>query len=109
MAAVEQHERNLTGVHNYAILEASGPGRYVGLNLNVFNRHLLWWGEGDPMIFVDDDRWPPRIHGTGTEELFNDAWGFHASLSPVSGVSVGRAQLSRTLFRSQCRFQLSFS
>ena len=29
------------------------------------------------MIFVDDDIWPPTLHGTGTEEHFNDAWGFH--------------------------------
>jgi hypothetical protein len=86
MAAVELQERNLTGGHNYTILEATGPGRYIGLNLNVYSRHLLWWGEGDPMIFVNEDRWPPSIHGTGTEEFFNDAWGFHTSLSPVSGV-----------------------
>ena len=29
------------------------------------------------MIFVDNDKWPPSQHGTGTEEYFNDAWGFH--------------------------------
>jgi len=108
MAAVEQHERNLTGVHNYAILEASGPGRYVGLNLNVFNRHLLWWGEGDPMIFVDDDRWPPRIHGTGTEELFNDAWGFHTSLSPVSGVLLAGLSTPGRCFGPNAVFSFHF-
>ena len=31
------------------------------------------------MIFVDDDnegkRWPPTLHGTGTEDYFNTAWG----------------------------------
>ena len=86
MAAVDLGERNTTGAHNYPILEVQGAGRYMGTSLNVWNRHLLWWGEGDPMIFVDDDHWPPSIHGTGTEETFNDAWGFHASLSPVSGV-----------------------
>lgn len=26
--------------------------------------------EGDDMVFVDDDTWPPSIHGTGTEEVF---------------------------------------
>lgn len=83
-AGVDLHESNTTGADNYAMLDGTGPGRYIGSTLNVWNRHLIWWGEGDPMIFVDDDRWPPRIHGTGTEEYFNDAWGFHASVSPVS-------------------------
>jgi hypothetical protein len=68
---------NLTGEQNYRVLNAQGAGRFIGLNLNVFNEGLHWWGEGDPMIFVDDDTWPPSIHGTGTEEYFNDAYGFH--------------------------------
>ena len=25
------------------------------------------------MVFVDDDTWPPSIHGTGTEEIFGGA------------------------------------
>lgn len=29
-----------------------------------------WWGEGDDMVFIDGDTWPPSIHGTGTEEIF---------------------------------------
>ncbi len=29
-----------------------------------------WYGEGDDMVFVDGDAWPPSIHGTGTEEIF---------------------------------------
>ncbi len=92
-----------SGEYNYRALDARGPGRYIGLNLNVFNRHTLWWGEGDPMIFVDDEPWPPSIHGTGTEEYFNDGWGFHQYINapgadpakkernvvPVSGVLVG--------------------
>ncbi len=93
-AAVERHERNIGGADNYSILEAEGRGRFIGATLNVWNRHMLWWGEGDPMIFVDGDTWPPSIHGTGTEEFFNDAWGFHETtegsrdraISPVSAV-----------------------
>jgi hypothetical protein len=74
---VDLHGHNLTGDENYRVLEARGAGRFIGLNLNVFSETLHWWGEGDPMIFVDDDSWPPSIHGTGTEEYFNDAYGFH--------------------------------
>jgi hypothetical protein len=76
-AAVDLRGSNLTGRHNYRMLEASGEGRYLGVSLNVFSRDLNWWGEGDPMIFVDGEGWPPSFHGTGTEEYFNDAWGFH--------------------------------
>jgi len=78
--AVDLQQSNLTGQYNYRILDVTGAGRYVGAALNVFNQNLYWWGEGDPMIFVDDDIWPPTVHGTGTEEHFNDAWGFHDAI-----------------------------
>jgi hypothetical protein len=61
---------NLTGENNYVILEAEGKGQYVGLFLNVDNVVGGWWGEGDDMIFVDGENWPPSYHGTGTEEVF---------------------------------------
>ena len=28
------------------------------------------------MIFIDGEAWPPSLHGTGTEDYFNAAWGF---------------------------------
>ena len=34
-----------------------------------------WW-EGDDMFVIDGECWPPRLHGTGTEDYFNLAWGF---------------------------------
>jgi hypothetical protein len=42
----------------------------VGLVLEVENIAGGWYGEGDDMVFVDGDAWPPRIHGTGHEEVF---------------------------------------
>ena len=42
----------------------------VGLVLEIDNVAGGWYGEGDDMVFVDDDTWPPRIHGTGHEEVF---------------------------------------
>jgi len=68
---------NLTGDENYVILEARGRGHYVGCNLNVdvFERQVNdWYGEGDDMIFVDDEPWPPRLHGTGTEDYLDTAF-----------------------------------
>lgn len=70
--------QNVTGDGNYVILEAGGRGHYVGCNLNVHNlRHTPewnWYGEGDDMIFIDGEAWPPNLHGTGTEDYFNTAW-----------------------------------
>lgn len=70
--------RNTTGEGNYTVLEAEGAGHYVGCNLNIHNlresNRWDWPGEGDDMIFVDGEHWPPRIHGTGTEDYVNMAW-----------------------------------
>jgi len=68
---------NVTGDDNYVILEAEGDGIFVGCNLNVdvFERQPNdWYGEGDDMIFVDGEPWPPALHGTGTEDYFNTAF-----------------------------------
>jgi hypothetical protein len=92
VAAVNLQGRNTTGDQNYRVLDAHGQGRFIGLNLNVFNRGLFWWGEGDPMIFVDGDSWPPRYHGTGTEEFFNDAYGFHRHVRAVGADPAAQEQ-----------------
>jgi hypothetical protein len=70
---------NLDGAGNYTILEAEGRGHYVGCVLNVHNLHEEieegnWYGEGDDMIFIDGEPFPPSLHGTGTEDYFNTAW-----------------------------------
>jgi D-arabinan exo alpha-(1,3)/(1,5)-arabinofuranosidase (non-reducing end) len=71
----EVNVANLDGSNNYLVLEAAGSGHYVGCNLSVYHRQNSWWGEGDDMIFIDEDTWPPSLHGTGTEDYFNHAWG----------------------------------
>lgn len=71
------NEPNLTGEKNYVLLDVRGRGHYVGCNLNidVFEQQVNdWYGEGDDMIFVDGEPWPPRLHGTGTEDYFNMAF-----------------------------------
>lgn len=87
---------NLTGEGNYTILEAEGSGQFIGCNLNIHNLRRgkggeNWYGEGDEMIWIDEDnqgrRWPPTIHGTGTEDYFNTAWGPHEKFtSPFFGL-----------------------
>ncbi len=61
---------NKTGEDNYVILEAQGQGNLAGYILNVDNVTGGWWGEGDDMIFIDGEQWPPSLHGTGSEEIF---------------------------------------
>ena len=61
---------NLTGSDNYTILEATGRGNVAGYVLNVDNVTGDWWGEGDDMVFIDGETWPPSFHGTGSEEIF---------------------------------------
>ncbi len=67
--------------YNYRILEARGKGHYVGCNLNIDNRTFMPWfinwpGEGDDMIFIDEDieKKVPTLFGTGTEDYVNQAF-----------------------------------
>ena len=32
------------------------------------------YGEGNGMIFIDGEPWPPCLHGTGTEDCFGTAF-----------------------------------
>ncbi len=69
---------NVDGVGNYVMLDAKGRGHYVGCVFgvdNVSEQSNDWYGEGDDMIFVDGEPWPPQLHGTGTEDYFNTAFG----------------------------------
>lgn len=84
---------NTTGDGNYVILDTTGRGHFVGCVLNTTNLRQTpdwnWYGEGDDMIFVDGEPWPPKIHGTGTEDYFNTAWcpdqAYHA---PYHGITL---------------------
>jgi len=61
-------------IPSHLVLERQGIGKYVGALLHVSWPHTDWWGEGDWMIWTDEDGWPPSYHGTGTEEYFNSGW-----------------------------------
>ena len=109
--------KNLSGEGNYVILEAEGQGHYVGCNLNIQNLRKTnewnWYGEGDDMIFIDGDQWPPRLHGTGTEDYFNTAWcptqeqcaPYHGVISPGGPNWADRV----TLYRYHIEDPIQFS
>jgi hypothetical protein len=68
-------KRNPTGDNNYVWFEAKGEGHYVGVTMSVLQNQDGWWGEGNDMFFVDDDK-TPAIAGTGSEDYFLGAWDF---------------------------------
>jgi hypothetical protein len=71
----------------YTLLNIRGTGHYVGSVLNIIQTQVGWFGEGDDMFYVDDEK-TPRIEGTGTEDYFNDAWGLRVSNGAWTGVPV---------------------
>jgi hypothetical protein len=113
---VQLHDApNLDGKENYVALEAIGAGKMVGLHLQIHNVAGGWYGEGDDMVFIDGETWPPSIHGTGTEEIFGGGacpaseyagtyHGFHLVESPDYSGLVGAY---RWFVRDPIRFQQS--
>jgi len=68
---------NKDGKENYIICDVKGDGIYCGAHLDIdcFQRNPNdWYGEGDDMVFIDGEKWPPSLHGTGTEDWFNCAF-----------------------------------
>ena len=108
---------NLDGRNNYVLLEAAGQGHYVGCNLsihNITNKTYSWFGEGDEMIFIDGEPFPPSIHGTGMEDYFCAAFGLPGKFSaPYFGISLAgdpRDMSGKwTLYRYHVESPIAFS
>jgi Protein of unknown function (DUF2961) len=66
---------NTDGKKNYVYAETRGRGHLMGVTLGVLQNQEFWMGEGDDMIFVDDES-KPTIIGTGSEDYFCGAWDF---------------------------------
>lgn len=98
--------------NNYVILETKGRGHYIGCNLSVTNFSRWWWGEGDDMIWVDGYKWPPDVHGTGSEDYFNQAYGMQPNAfmrngsSLFEGNTVGAPEIE--LYRGDSGYQTSY-
>ena len=78
-----QAKLNTDGVKNYVYMETEGSGHLMGVTLGVLQNREAWMGEGDDMIFIDDDS-KPAIIGTGSEDYFNGAWDFGGRENAVS-------------------------
>jgi len=64
---------NTDGAGNYIFADIEGKGHFVGVNYYVDSPSPVWYGEGDDMFFIDGEKWPSSIHGTGTEDFFNSS------------------------------------
>jgi hypothetical protein len=87
LSRIENKEKS-AWKNNYLILETKGKGHYIGCNLSVTNFCGDWWGEGDDMIWVDGYKWPPDLHGTGSEDYLNQAWGMQDNAFLRNGSSI---------------------
>lgn len=65
---------------DYLIADIEGRGFYVGTVMSVILAQDGWFGEGDDFFFIDGEE-TPSLQGTGTEDYFNDAWGFRPRTS----------------------------
>jgi hypothetical protein len=101
---------NTTGKENYVILDTQGKGHYVGCVLNIDTNQPGWWGEGDDMFFIDGrKKWPPDLHGTGTEDYFCGAWNYNRLNQPYSAPYFGyhfKGNQDYTGKHSQYRFHI---
>ncbi|MGC2636627.1 MAG: glycoside hydrolase family 172 protein [Acidobacteriaceae bacterium] len=109
------YKRNLDGKDNYVWMEAKGHGQFVGVTMSVLQNQDGWWGEGDPMFFIDGEQTP--VVGTGSEDYFLGAWDFGgASFSyqyygaPVvdKELAGGRSSVYRFHLDSPIPFKTSF-
>lgn len=74
-AAFEAAKLNPDGKVNHVYAETRGSGHLMGVTLGVLQNTEGWWGEGDDMIFIDDES-KPAIIGTGSEDYFLGSWNF---------------------------------
>jgi hypothetical protein len=82
---------------NYTLLEATGQGHLVGVNMSMQSYgNGMQYLEGDEMIFVDGEK-EPSIHGTGTEDYFTSGWYFNRGeyAAPYHGLILKDDSLSR--------------
>ncbi|HEX8985424.1 MAG TPA: glycoside hydrolase family 172 protein [Bryobacteraceae bacterium] len=73
--AVPGDAPNPLGEKNYVVCETRGRGHLMGMTLGWLQNDDRWMGEGDDMIFIDDES-KPAIIGTGSEDYFLGSWNF---------------------------------
>jgi hypothetical protein len=99
---------------DWTMLKVQGRGRFVGVNLHIWNPRGSWWGEGDEKFFVDGETMPSTF-GTGSEDYFGYAWcdpglfqnAFH-NQTRNDGNNKGHVSVNRWHISDQIPFHKSF-
>ncbi|MBN2030684.1 DUF2961 domain-containing protein [bacterium] len=74
-----------TRYQNYQLLEMNNKGKFVGVIVNMDNSiedGAIW--EGDEIIYFDGEL-EPSWNGTGSEDFFNQSWGYDEVVYPLHG------------------------
>jgi hypothetical protein len=69
---------------DYLLADLRGRGQYVGTVMSFTLAQDGWFGEGDDFFYIDGED-VPSLQGTGTEDYFNDAWGYRPRTSAWFG------------------------
>lgn len=69
---------------DYLIADLEGEGQFVGTVMSLTLAQDGWFGEGDDFFYIDGEE-IPSLQGTGSEDYFNDAWGFRPRTSAWFG------------------------
>ncbi|MHB0957063.1 MAG: DUF2961 domain-containing protein [Pirellulaceae bacterium] len=69
---------------DYMLADLTGCGQFVGTVMSVTMAQDGWFGEGDDFFYIDGEQ-VPSLQGTGSEDYFNDAWGFRERTGPWFG------------------------
>lgn len=93
-AAASGPKLNPVGRDNYVYMETRGRGHLMGVTFGALLNAGGWWGEGDEMIFIDDES-KPAIVGTGSEDYFLGSWNFGGrdGATPFSHAMYGAPQI----------------
>ncbi len=70
--------------NDYLLADLKGSGFYVGTVMSITMAQDGWFGEGDDFFYIDGET-TPSLQGTGTEDYFNDAWGYRVRTAPWFG------------------------
>jgi hypothetical protein len=75
-----RQEYPAVAARDYLLADLEGTGQYVGTVMSITLGQDGWWGEGDDFFYIDNEE-TPSLQGTGSEDYFNDAWGFRPRTS----------------------------
>ncbi len=103
-----RRERHTTEGEPYKIMEASGQGHYMGVNLSMRNNKRrqaalnMFFLEGDCNMYIDDGT-DPALSYTGSEDYFQSAWYYIKGeySAPTHGCTI-RSSFAN-LFWGKCR------